>query len=205
MNRHKCVFSSNVNFKFWDRILQPTSDAMAKLESLRDRRSKFFNHLSMISEGVMCLQWVCVDKTPAAVLNDIIPGSEMYGNKVIMEFKGKDETHVNLAKDFKTFLLELQKYIKAHHTTGVNWNVNGSAGLVIFLVMICYLISEHQSSIPSGMNSFYKPASFSQRVYLMGSSRHFSSGANFANEMSYRPLPCCFHAPDTCSQALMTH
>ena len=101
---------------------------MVKVESLRDRRSKLFNHLSMVAEGVACLQWVCVDKTPASLLGDIIPGSEMYGNKVVMEYKGKDETHVSFAKDFKTFLLELQKYVKAHHTTGLSWNSNGGTG-----------------------------------------------------------------------------
>jgi adenylyl cyclase-associated protein len=110
------------------RILQPTSDLMSKVEGLRDRRSKQFNHLSMVAEGVTCLQWVCIDRTPASALSDIMPGSEMYGNKVVMEFKGKDEAQVSFAKDFKLFLVELQKYVKAHHTTGLSWNANGGQG-----------------------------------------------------------------------------
>jgi adenylyl cyclase-associated protein len=57
-----------------------------------------------------------------------MPGSEMYGNKVVMEFKGKDEAQVSFAKDFKIFLVELQKYVKAHHTTGLSWNANGGQG-----------------------------------------------------------------------------
>ena len=108
--------------------MQPTSDLMLKVESLRDRRSKQFNHLSMVAEGVTCLQWVCVDKTPASLLSDIIPGSEMYGNKVVMEFKGKEEIHVSFAKEFKSFLVELQKYVKAHHATGLSWNASGGEG-----------------------------------------------------------------------------
>jgi hypothetical protein len=110
------------------KVLKPTSDAMAKVDSLKDRRSKLFNHLAMMAEGVACLQWVCVEPTPAPFLGDVIPGSEMYGNKVIMEFKGKDEKHVNFAKDFKTFLVELQKYVKASHTTGLSWNPSGGTG-----------------------------------------------------------------------------
>jgi adenylyl cyclase-associated protein len=110
------------------KVLKPTSDAMAKVDSLKDRRSKLFNHLAMVAEGVACLQWVCVEPTPAPFLGDVIPGSEMYGNKVIMEFKGKDENHVNFAKDFKTFLVELQKYVKANHTTGLSWNPSGGTG-----------------------------------------------------------------------------
>jgi adenylyl cyclase-associated protein len=105
---------------------------MAQVESLRDRRSKLFNHLSMVAEGVACLQWVCVDKTPASLVGDIIPGSELYGNKVMMEYKGKDEVHVAFAKDFKAFLSELQKYIRAHHATGLSWNANGGSGLLSF-------------------------------------------------------------------------
>jgi hypothetical protein len=108
---------------------------MAKTENLRDRRSKLFNHLSMVAEGVACLQWVCVDKTPASLVSDIIPGSELYGNKVMMEYKGKDEVHVAFAKDFKTFLTELQKYIKAHHATGLSWNASGGAGELEFSLL----------------------------------------------------------------------
>lgn len=108
--------------------LQDTSAAMEKVESLKDRRSKQFNHLAMIAEGTACLQWVCVEPTPVPFLSDVIPGSEMYGNKIIMEFKGKEEAHVSFAKDFKTFLLELQKYVKEHHKTGLSWNPSGGTG-----------------------------------------------------------------------------
>jgi adenylyl cyclase-associated protein len=44
-----------------------------------------------------------------------------------MEYKGKEEQHVKFAKDFKTFLLELQKYVKSHHTTGLAWNPRGGS------------------------------------------------------------------------------
>jgi len=42
-----------------------------------------------------------------------------------MEFKGKEEQHVTFAKGFKSFLIELQKYVKSHHTTGLAWNPCG--------------------------------------------------------------------------------
>lgn len=54
-----------------------------KVEGLKDRRSKQFNHLAMVAEGAACLQWVCIEPTPAPYLSDIIPGSEMYANKVV--------------------------------------------------------------------------------------------------------------------------
>ena len=63
-------------------LLKPTSVAMEKIEGLKDRRSKTFNHLAMVAEGAACFQWVCIEPTPAPFLGDIIPGSEMYSNKV---------------------------------------------------------------------------------------------------------------------------
>jgi hypothetical protein len=63
-------------------LLKPTGAAMEKMESLKDRRSKQFNHLAMVAEGGQCLQWVCIEPTPAPYLGDVIPASEMYSNKV---------------------------------------------------------------------------------------------------------------------------
>ncbi|KAJ1481881.1 adenylate cyclase associated N terminal-domain-containing protein [Baffinella frigidus] len=111
------------------KVLKPTSDLMGKVDTLKDRRSKQFNHLAMLAEGVQCLGWVCVEKTPISFLSDTMPGSEMYGNKVVMEFKNTDDAaQADFAKAFKQFLLELQKYVKAHHTTGLAWNPNGGTG-----------------------------------------------------------------------------
>jgi hypothetical protein len=36
-------------------VLKPTSDLMTKIDSLKDRRSKQFNHLAMLAEGAACL------------------------------------------------------------------------------------------------------------------------------------------------------
>eukprot|EP00960_Hanusia_phi_P034067 750820-Hanusia_phi.AAC.1 len=109
------------------KVLAPVSEAMGKVDSLKDRRSSRFNHLAMVAEGAACLGWIAID-LPAPFLSDMIPASEMYGNKIMMEFRGKDDNHVNFAKSFKQFLLELQKYVKAHHTTGVAWNPRGGSG-----------------------------------------------------------------------------
>ena len=108
-------------------LLKPTVAGMEKVEGLKDRRSKVFNHLAMVAEGAACFQWVCIEPTPAPFLGDVIPGSEMYANKVIMEFKGKEDHHVTFAKDFKAFLQQLQKYVKTHHTTGLAWNPRGGS------------------------------------------------------------------------------
>lgn len=46
-----------------------------------------------------------------------------YTNRVLKEYKGKNEDHVNWTKLMLGMLNELINYIKAHHTTGLVWNV----------------------------------------------------------------------------------
>jgi len=100
---------------------------MTKIIALRDskRASKFFNHLSAISDGIPALGWVVVSPTPGPYIADMRGGSELYSNRILKDFKGKDETQVNWVNSFKNFLKELQDYVKAHHTTGLEWNSKG--------------------------------------------------------------------------------
>jgi hypothetical protein len=44
-------------------VLKPTAACMEKIEGLKDRRSKQFNHLAMVAEGAACFQWVCIEPT----------------------------------------------------------------------------------------------------------------------------------------------
>ena len=51
-----------------------------------------------------------------------------YTNRVLKEYKGKNEDHVNWTKLMLGMLNELINYIKAHHTTGLVWNVKVCSG-----------------------------------------------------------------------------
>lgn len=108
-------------------IIKPTSDAMGKITTLRDanRSSKVFNHLSTISEGVPALGWVLVTPTPGPHIADMRGGSEFYSNRILKDFKGKEQVHVDWVNAFNGFLKELQPYVKQYHTTGLVWNPNG--------------------------------------------------------------------------------
>lgn len=46
---------------------------------------------------------------------------QFYTNRVLKEWKEKDQTHVDWAKSWVQTLNELQQYIKQYHTTGVVW------------------------------------------------------------------------------------
>lgn len=105
--------------------------AAGAIGALKDksRTSKVFNHLSAVADGIGALNWVAIAPTPAPFIGDMIGGAEFYTNRILKDFKGKDETQVNWAQGWSTFLRELQKYVKANHTTGLSWKANGGDAL----------------------------------------------------------------------------
>lgn len=46
---------------------------------------------------------------------------QFYTNRVLKEWKEKDNTHVDWARSWVQTLTELQQYIKQYHTTGLVW------------------------------------------------------------------------------------
>jgi adenylyl cyclase-associated protein len=105
------------------KLLQPTSDQINAIQTFREknRTSKFFNHLSAISESIPALGWVCVAPTPGPHVKEMNDAGQFYTNRVLKEWKEKDITHVNWAKAWIQTLTELQQYIKQYHTTGIVW------------------------------------------------------------------------------------
>jgi len=109
------------------KLIKPTSDLMAEIAKIKDsnRTNKCFNNLSTVSEGIAALGWVVIAPTPGPHVNDMRAGSEFYSNRILKDFKGKDQTQVDWVAGFNGFLKELQNYIKKHHTTGLTWNPRG--------------------------------------------------------------------------------
>jgi adenylyl cyclase-associated protein len=109
------------------KILETLSKKLGLVSEFKDKnaRDKAFNNIAAVAEGVGALGWVAVEPTPAPFMNDIIPGSEFYSNRILVAFKGKDETQVSWAKEFNGFLKNLQAYVKRMHTTGLTYNPRG--------------------------------------------------------------------------------
>ena len=105
-------------------LLKPTSEQIAATQNYREkhRSSKFFNHLSAISESIPALGWVCVAPTPGPYVKEMNDAGQFYTNRVLKEWKEKDATHVDWCKSWVSTLTELQQYIKQHHTTGLVWS-----------------------------------------------------------------------------------
>jgi len=108
-------------------LLTPSVKLIGEITAIRDksRTSKQFNHLSTISEGVPAFGWVVVSPTPSPYVNEARASSEFYSNKILVEFKKKDETQVEWVGHWNNFLKELATYIKKHHTTELSWNPRG--------------------------------------------------------------------------------
>jgi adenylyl cyclase-associated protein len=119
--------SKKPNDQVFSQLLEPTSNLIQQIIQLRDknRASKFFNHLSTISEGIAALSWVCISPTPGPYVADMRGGSEFYSNRILKDYKGGDQTHIEWVHAFNNFLKELQAYIKKNHTTGLTWNPKG--------------------------------------------------------------------------------
>jgi len=78
-----------------------------------------------LSEGIPALSWVGVSPTPAPFVNEARASSEFYSNKLLVEFKGKDENQTNWVHQWNNFLKGLAAYVKKNHTTGLTWNPRG--------------------------------------------------------------------------------
>eukprot|EP01120_Amphizonella_sp_Union-15-10_P014120 TRINITY_DN673_c0_g1_i1.p1 TRINITY_DN673_c0_g1~~TRINITY_DN673_c0_g1_i1.p1 ORF type:complete len:390 (+),score=94.41 TRINITY_DN673_c0_g1_i1:2-1171(+) len=105
-------------------LLAPISDVMGKITEIKDknRGNKYFNNLSTVAEGTPALGWVSVEPTPGPFVSETIGSSEFWSNKILKDFKGKDEEQVNWVKGFNGFLKGLVPYIKQYHTTGLSWS-----------------------------------------------------------------------------------
>ncbi|XP_076083669.1 adenylyl cyclase-associated protein 1-like isoform X1 [Mytilus galloprovincialis] len=115
------------------KLLQPLSDCISAAVNFREgnRGSQFFNHLSVLSESLSALGWVSVAPTPGPFVKDMADAGMFYSNRVLKDYKGKDENHVNWVKAWSSTLSTLQSYIKENHTTGLSWNPQGGNALSV--------------------------------------------------------------------------
>jgi len=78
-----------------------------------------------VAEAIAALSWVTVAPAPVPYVKEMAAAGDFYGNKVLTEFKGKDENMVNFVKSFKELINDLSAYVKDFHTTGLSWNSKG--------------------------------------------------------------------------------
>jgi len=124
-NREILVFASNNtkpdDAKFGE-VLAPLSQKMRAIKEFEEkaRKTKFPNHLKTLGEGAGVFGWVA-QALPAPYVGEIKSSSEFWSNKILTEFKGKDQNQIEWVQSFGSFLKELQAYTKQYHTQGLSW------------------------------------------------------------------------------------
>ena len=116
-------------------LLQPVGELMMKVGAKSEgKRTDAFNHLKALGEAVQCLSFVAYCgpdmgmSLPGPHVTETWQSAEFYANKILVQHRNTDggEPHVTWTKALKTLVSEsVQKYAKAHHTTGPAWNPRG--------------------------------------------------------------------------------
>ena len=68
--------------------LHKNTDAINNIRE-NNRTSEQFNHLSAVSEGIVCLGWITAENRPTDIVGDMLGGAQFYGNRVLKEYKDK--------------------------------------------------------------------------------------------------------------------
>ncbi|MBA0843007.1 hypothetical protein Goarm_000234 [Gossypium armourianum] len=96
------------------------------------RRSDFFNHLKSAGDSLSALAWIaytgkdCGMSMPIAHVEESWQMAEFYNNKVLVEYRNKDQIHVEWAKALKELYLPgLRDYVKSHYPLGPVWSASG--------------------------------------------------------------------------------
>ncbi|EGV60635.1 suppressor of rasval19 [Yamadazyma tenuis] len=106
--------------------VNPTNTQIQKISSVKDsnRSSKFFNHLNTLAEGAPVLGWI-LSPTPVSYIPDFKDSAQFWSNRIMKEFRDKDQSQVDWVKEFLGIFEPLKDYVKEYHTKGPKWNPNG--------------------------------------------------------------------------------
>ncbi|KAI5962442.1 SRV2 [Candida pseudojiufengensis] len=107
-------------------LLAPTNEKITKINNLKDdnRRSNFFNHLNTLSESAAVIFWFGVP-TPVSYVSDIKDSAKFWSDRVLKEYKDKDNANVEWVKQVSDIFDNLKAYVKEYQTQGPSWNANG--------------------------------------------------------------------------------
>ena len=81
----------DVTSSLYMEILKELQQEMQKVTEARqaNRDPGLKDHLSMVADGIGALSWVAVDPKPADFVSEVLGGAQLYGNRVLQEYKEK--------------------------------------------------------------------------------------------------------------------
>lgn len=115
-------------------FLRPLNEKLSEANSLTEGpRSDYFNHLKAASESLTALAWIaytgknCGMSMPISHVEECWQSAEFYSNKVLVEFKNKDQGHVEWVKSLKELYVPgLRDFVKSHYPLGPVWSETGA-------------------------------------------------------------------------------
>ncbi|KAI3509578.1 hypothetical protein L1887_24956 [Cichorium endivia] len=115
-------------------FLKPLNDKIAQANSMSEgKRSDYFNHLKATAESLSALLWIaytgkgCGMSMPIGHVEECWQSAEFYNNKVLVEYRNKDQEHVEWAKALKELYVPgLRDYVKNHYPLGPVWSTTGA-------------------------------------------------------------------------------
>jgi adenylyl cyclase-associated protein len=117
-------------------VLAPLTAAKKAIDDFeRKSRSKWVNHLKTFHEIIAIFDWPNIGPSAGTYVTELTGAVQCYTNKVLMEFRGKDENQVKWVTNLVGALKALPEYISDFHKNGLSWNARGkpAAGPAKFL------------------------------------------------------------------------
>ncbi|VDL59653.1 unnamed protein product [Hymenolepis diminuta] len=108
-------------------VLKPCATAIQKVVEYKDanRSSADFNHLAAVAESVSALGWV--SGKPCDYIDEMAEAGKFYSNRILKDFKDKDEKRVQWVHALTDLWHQLKAYISANYPGGLTWGSGGSA------------------------------------------------------------------------------
>ncbi|KAK0722140.1 putative adenylyl cyclase-associated protein [Lasiosphaeria miniovina] len=108
-------------------VLKPINQLLMDITSIRDsnRGAAVFSQLNTVAEGLMALAWVTVESKPNKFVEESLGSAQFFGNRVLKEFKDKDQQQVEWVQSFYQIFRDLADYVKNYFPNGLPWNPKG--------------------------------------------------------------------------------
>ncbi|KAF8136798.1 adenylate cyclase associated N terminal-domain-containing protein [Boletus edulis] len=105
--------------------LQASIEAVTRAKEANRKERDWFNHLTAVAEGAVCVGWITVEPKPAQYIVDIKESAMYYSNRIIKEFRDQDARHAEWVRALVAVMDEMKRYVLENHPTGLVWNASG--------------------------------------------------------------------------------
>ncbi|KAG6376520.1 adenylate cyclase-associated CAP [Boletus reticuloceps] len=106
--------------------LQASIEAVTRAKEANRKERDWFNHLTAVAEGAVCVGWITVEPKPAQYIVDIKESAMYYSNRIIKEFRDQDARHAEWVRALVAVMDEMKRYVLENHPTGLVWNASVS-------------------------------------------------------------------------------